>query len=365
MTTILRRTPLYEAHVRLGGRMVPFAGWEMPVQYQGILAEVRAVRTTAGIFDVSHMGRIAVEGPDAIALLAWVHTGDVGEQMAVGRARYGLLCNEQGGIIDDGIVYRLGQERFLLVANASNTAQVLAWLTHWRDARFPTATVEDQTDLTAMIALQGPGALAAIARISDFDPSAVRPYRCARAFIQGRSLLVARTGYTGEDGVEVMPSAEDAAWLWGLLMEQGAAPCGLGARDVLRLEAALPLHGADIGPATNPIEAGLERFVVSGHSFCGADAVRQAQASGPTRRLVGFECAGEGPIPRHGSTLVADGQVVGEVTSGGYSPTLDRTIGLGYVPVRLASPGTRLHVDIRGKLAEAAVVSLPFYSRRK
>ena len=363
MTTVLRHTPLYEAHVRLGGRMVPFTGWEMPVQYQGILAEARAVRSSVGAFDVSHMGRIAVEGPDARALLDWVHTADIGERMAVGRARYGLLCNEQGGIIDDGIVYRLDQERFLLVANAANTSTVLDWLARWHDARFPNATVEDLTERVAMVALQGPAAIEAIARLSDFDPAAVGPFRCVQASVQGRSALIGRTGYTGEDGVEVMPASDDAPWLWELLLEHGVVPCGLGARDVLRLEAGLALHGADISPSVDPIAAGLDRFVTKDGSFCGADAIRRVRAAGPQRRFVGFQTVSRGTLPRSHAPLLADGSVVGEVTSGGYSPTLDRNIGLGYVPVRFASPGTELQLDIRGKLVDAVMVPLPFYSR--
>ena len=373
MTTTLRHTPLYETHVRIGGRMVPFAGWEMPVQYQGILAEARAVRTTAGMFDVSHMGRIIVEGPDARAMLDWVHTADIGEQMAVSRARYGLLCNEEGGIIDDGIVYRLAEERFMLVANAANAPVVLDWLTRWQRERFPNAAIDDQTERVSMIALQGPKAVDIFSRLSGFDPAVVRPFRCAEVTIhvprghgasgQGRRALAARTGYTGEDGVEIMPASEDARWLWELLTEHGVVSCGLGARDVLRLEAGLLLHGSDMDTSVTPVEAGLERFVAAKTAFCGSDTIQRQLSNGPPRRLIGFQTVEKGAIPRAHSPLLAEGAVVGQVSSGGYSPTLDRNIGLGYVPVRFTSPGVNIQIDIRGKLVDAVTVALPFYSR--
>jgi aminomethyltransferase len=342
--------------------MVPFGGWELPVQYQGILAEASAVRTGAGLFDVSHMGRIEVRGPDARALLDWVHTADLPEAMDIGRARYGLLCNEQGGIIDDGIVYRLAESRFLLVANAANTPTVMEWLSRWQDELFPSLTLDEQTDRTALLALQGPTALGIIAGMSDFLPDAVRPFRVVQASVQGRAMLIARTGYTGEDGVELMPSAKDAPWLWELLMAQGAVPCGLGSRDTLRLEAGLLLHGHDLDTSVNPIEAGLDRFVGKGE-FCGVLAVRRVQEQGPERRLVGFESAPRIAMPRPGTPILAEGTVVGQVTSGSFSPTLDRNIGLGYLPMRLTSPGAQLKLDIRGKLVDATVVSLPFYAR--
>ena len=359
--TPLLQTALHETHVRLGARMVPFAGYDMPVQYDGILGEARAVRTDAGMFDVSHMGRITAEGPGARPLLDWVHTADIGEAMPVGRARYGLLCNEAGGIIDDGIVYRLADERFMLVANA---AKVLGWLERWQAERFPGATLEDITEQVSMIAVQGPKAVETVAGLSDFDPAVVRPFRIVDGRIDGRSALMARTGYTGEDGVELMPSATDAAWLWDLLLDRGVVPCGLGARDTLRLEAGLLLHGSDMDETVNPIEAGLKRFVaLDAGDFCGAETVREAALAGTERRLAAFEMRERGALPRPHAPLVANGAVVGQVSSGGYAPTLDRNIGLGYVPTALASPAQRLQVDVRGKLLDAQVVTLPFYSR--
>ena len=345
--------------------MVPFAGWEMPVQYRSILSEARAVRSAAGIFDVSHMGRILLEGPDARALLDWVHTAGIGERMAVGRARYGMLCNAQGGIIDDGIVYRLGEQRFLLVANAANTQTVLDWLECWRNERFPGVSIDDQTDRVAMVALQGPRAVEIVGRLSGFDPAAVRPFHCAQVSVQGRRTLVARTGYTGEDGVEIMPAAEDTTRLWELLMEHGALPCGLGARDVLRLEAGLLLHGSDMDASVTPVEAGLERFVTAGSAFCGSDAIQRHLTASPERCLVGFYTLAKGTVPRGHSSIWAGDAAVGQVTSGSYSPTLDRNIGLGYVPLQFASPGAGIRIEVRGRFVDAVTVGLPFYSRSR
>ena len=365
MAQSMKRTPLYETHLSLGGRMVPFAGWDMPVQYESILAEARAVRSQCGIFDVSHMGRLTIEEADAGPLLDWVHSNDVAG-LPVGRARYGLLCNEEGGIIDDGIVYRLGEERYLLVANASNKEEIHRWLVRWQRERYPRAQIQDITAQQAMIAFQGPQAVEIMQRLSSsFDPQQVRPFRCIEGEVQGRQALIARTGYTGEDGVEVILPAEDAPWLWNLLQENGATPCGLGARDVLRLEAALLLHGNDMDTKVNPIEAGLERFVKADKEFCGGTVIREALERGVQRKLVGFQSTQKGSIPRTHCIIADSGSPIGEVTSGGYSPTLDRNIGLGYVAVRYASLWTRLQIDIRGRSIETEAVPLPFYSRKR
>ena len=365
MSDALLTTPLHAEHVRLGGRMVPFAGWEMPIQFTGgILAEARAVRAAAGLFDVSHMARLRVSGDDARALLDWTHTADIGEGMPLGRARYGLFCNERGGIIDDGIVYRLGADDFLAVANAANAAKVRAWLERWRADRFPAASVDDLTARVAMIALQGPRAIEMLAVATD-SATPPRPFRVAEVQVGGVPAWVARTGYTGEDGVEMMPRAEDAPALWRLFAEAGVAACGLGARDVLRLEAGLLLHGSDMDESVNPVEAGLERFVHFATDFCGAEAVRRAAEHGVERRLAGFKTPQRGAVPRPHSPLLADGERVGEATSGGYSPTLDTTIGLGYLPAGYGAPGAPIQVDVRGKLIEAETVALPFYSRSR
>ncbi|MCZ6891691.1 MAG: glycine cleavage system aminomethyltransferase GcvT [Chloroflexi bacterium] len=363
MTQHLSRTALYDTHVALDGRMVPFAGWEMPLQFQGILAEARAVRATAGLFDVSHMGRIWLRGAQAADLLDWVTTADV-PSVALNRARYTLVCNEAGGIIDDCIFYRLGDQEYLLIANAANRDAVWSWLQHWRTDRFLSVELDDRTLDVGMIAFQGPQTPALLDRVAPGLADELRPFRCAQTKVAGVEALVGRTGYTGEDGFEIMPAMSDAPKLWSLLQELGAVPCGLGARDVLRLEAGLLLHGTDMDVDRNPIEAGLERFVaLDSESVC-AEALRRILRSGPARRLAGFQMVGRG-IARHGYAIVSRGEPVGEVTSGGYSPTLDRSIGLGYVASELAPLGSRLSIDIRGKLVDAETVALPFYSRRR
>ncbi|MBI4311852.1 MAG: glycine cleavage system aminomethyltransferase GcvT [Chloroflexi bacterium] len=364
MPQTLLRTPLFDTHLALGGRMTPFAGWEMPIQYRdGILAEARAVRSASGLFDVSHMGRIFVNGPQAAALLDWVTTADV-PKLALGQGRYTLICTEAGGILDDAIVYRLGEERFLLVCNASNRPAVWEWLQRWRGSRFPSVTLDDRTLEVGMIAWQGPATPAAMEALCPGLPKSLRIFRITQASIAGIAALVARTGYTGEDGFEIMPSSADTPALWERLQQAGATPCGLGARDILRLEAALPLHGNDISTATNPFEAGLDRFVSLDKESAATPALRQVLQRGLTRKLTGFRMTERG-VPRHGYPILADGKTAGEVTSGGYSPTLDAYVGMGYVAVELAAPGSRFAIDIRGKATEAEVVALPFYSRRR
>jgi aminomethyltransferase len=363
MAEQLNRTALYDAHVSLGARMVPFAGWEMPIQYQGILAEARSVRSSTGIFDVSHMGRIWVTGPDAAALLDWVVTADV-PALALNRARYTLVCTPDGGILDDGIVYRLGDDEHLLVCNASNRAEVWDWLLRWRDDRFPHAHMEDRTLDVGMIAFQGPGATVAMESLAPTMAQSPRPFRCVQTHVAGVAALVARTGYTGEDGFEIMPAVGESVALWRSLMDSGAVPCGLGARDVLRLEAGLLLHGNDMTRDTNPFEAGLDRFVATTKTSVSSAALDQVLKQGIQRKIAGFRMLDRG-VPRHGYAILNDGVAVGEVTSGGYSPTLDSYIGLGYVSIALATPGSRLTVDVRGKKLEAEVVELPFYTRRR
>ena len=358
-------TVLHAEHVALGARIVSFAGYAMPVQYAGTLAEARAVRSAAGAFDVSHMGRLFVEGPDARALLDWVHTAGAAETTPFGRARYGLICNEAGGIIDDAIVYRLGEERFMLVANAANADRVCAWVERWRADRFPNAALTDRSAGIAMIALQGPDAIRIAGEAAGFDPAATRPFNVAEAHFMDAPTLIARTGYTGEDGVELMPPSEQAPALWRALLAAGAAPCGLGARDTLRLEAGLLLHGADMDETVNPIEAGLQRFVRLDRDFCGADALRSAVERGVERTLAGFRAAERGPAPRAHYAILSGGERVGEVTSGGYSPSLNANIGLGYVPTPLAEPGTPLTVDVRGREIPVETTALPFYVRGK
>ena len=359
----LKRTPLFDAHVSLGARMVPFGGWEMPVQYAGILDESRAVRARAGIFDVSHMGRVEIRGPGAAAFLGRVFSSDTAA-LRLGRARYGVICNREGGIIDDCIVYRLEEERFLLVPNAGNAGAVLAWLTRWAP---PSEEVgfEDVTSDLAMIALQGPEASVVLSQAAPMDLSSLRPFNAREFEVFGAQTLVARTGYTGEDGFELILPQGRAAETWKRLVTKGATPCGLGARDVLRLEAGLPLHGNDIDTSTNPYEAGLNRFVdPDREGYIAGEVLRRIRDRGPGRALVGFDMVGRG-IARHGHPIMDGSETIGQVTSGSYSPTLDRNVGLGYVPTGFSSPGSRLLIDIRGRAVEAQVTSIPFYSRKK
>ncbi|HLF04826.1 MAG TPA: glycine cleavage system aminomethyltransferase GcvT, partial [Dehalococcoidia bacterium] len=362
------RTALYDTHLTLGARMVPFGGWDMPVQYSGILAEVKAVRTAAGLFDVSHMGRLYISGPQATEFLDWVLTS-AASTLRVGRARYCFICNERGGVIDDTIFYRLAEDRYLLIPNAGNRPAVLAWFEEWVARQFPGGVaIQDRTQSTGLLALQGPGAAQVLDQVCRLDggeaPSTLRAFAWGQGELLGKRVFLGRTGYTGEDGFELVTEAADAESLWRTLQEGGALPCGLGARDVLRLEAGLPLHGHEIDPETSPIEAGLERFVRQEGEFVGADVLRRQQRDGVARKLVGLTLSGRS-APRAGYPILAAGQAVGHVTSGSYSPTLDTSIAMGYVLVRYSAPGQALEVDIRGRAAAAEVVPLPFYTRPK
>ena len=359
----LKRTPLFDLHVSLGGRMVPFGGWELPVQYTGILAESKAVRSSAGLFDVSHMGRVDISGPGAAVFLNSILSFDV-LGLRQGRARYNVICNEEGGIIDDCIVYMRDKERFLLIPNASNTPRVLGWLAQWsRD--LSGVVIEDITSRYAMIALQGPNAASILREPSSTDLSSIRPFRAIETEVDGVRTLLARTGYTGEDGFELILPAQAGACVWKLLMDKGAVACGLGARDVLRLEAGLLLHGNDMDTSTNPYEAGLDRFVnPDKEGYVAGDSLRRIREQGVTRTLVGFNMVGRG-IPRHGHGITYESRPIGEVTSGGPSPTLDRNLGLGYVPTDYSSVGSRFQIDIRGRSVDAEVTPLPFYMRRR
>ena len=357
----LKRTALYQAHISLKARMVPFAGWEMPVQYSGILDETRALRSVAGIFDVSHMGRLYVSGSQAHLLMDWVLTASASD-LRLGRARYAMICDEDGGIIDDTVFYRLGEDYYLLVCNAANRPHVLPWMQRWVREKFSAVSIEDRTETTGMIAFQGPSAAAALDRLCDAKPSVARPFSALEGRVGSAPALIGRTGYTGEDGFELIVDSEHAPDVWDSLMGEGAFPCGLGARDVLRLEAGLPLHGNDIDTSTTPLEAGLGRFVRLEKEFAGAEALRRQKEAGLKRMLVGLVVEGRS-IARNGYPIVSEGTQVGGVTSGTYSPTLDRNIAMGYVLVGFGVLDVRLQVDIRGKLTESRVVPLPFYSR--
>jgi aminomethyltransferase len=349
MQTLLR-TPLYDRHVALGARLVPFAGWEMPVQYEGVIPEHRAVRTDAGAFDVSHMGELVVEGTGAREFLQSVLSNDV-ERLEPGLAQYTLLTNEQGGIVDDLIVYELAPERFLLIVNASNREADFAWL---REHELDDAEVRDVSDEYALIAVQGPRALERLGL------PAAPAFTFAEGEIDGVACTVNRTGYTGEEGVELLVATDAAGELWDRVLERGAVPCGLGARDTLRLEVCYPLHGNDITPETDAISAGLGWVCALDTGFTGADELRRIKEAGPERKLSAFVME-EAGIPRQGMPIVEGG----EVTSGSYSPMLERGIGLGYVPAELARPETELTIDVRGRNRRARVVKKPIYSREE
>ena len=363
MAEMLHRTALFDTHVSLNGKMVDFAGWEMPIQFEGILAEARAVRSNSGLFDVSHMGRILLQGSDAANLLNWLTTANV-PALRHNRARYTLVCTENGGILDDGIIYRLGDEEYMLICNAANREDVWSSLAQWRDTKFRNVMLDDRTFEVGMIAYQGPLAAETMNQLSPGLSQSLRPFRIARVDVDGISAYIARTGYTGEDGFEIMPDAAQSAALWNRLMEMGAVPCGLGSRDVLRLEAGLMLHGSDMDATVTPLEAGLERFVHMDKEAIYSAALQRSLEEGLRRKLVGISMVGRG-VPRHGYRMLSEGSEIGVVTSGGYSPSLDSYIGLGYVQTDMASSGARLDVDVRGRVVEARVVDLPFYSRRR
>jgi aminomethyltransferase len=348
MAQTLQRTPLHDRHVELGARMVPFAGWEMPVQYEGVIQEHKAVRTDAGVFDVSHMGEIEIEGPQATSLLQSLLSNDL-DRIAPGEAQYTLLTNERGGIIDDLIAYRLDRCRYLLVVNASNREIAYRWL---KEREIRGSEVTDVSDEYALLAVQGPRAIERLG----LPPA--KQFTFAEAKLDGIDLMVNRTGYTGEDGCELLCMAEDAVALWDFVLARGVVPCGLGARDTLRLEVCYPLHGNDIGPDTEPISAALGWTCALGKEFTGVDVIRRVKEEGPTRKLVPFVME-ERAIPRQGMAI--DGG--GEVTSGTHSPCLDVGIGLGYVPSAQAALGTELSIDVRGKPRRAMVVKRPIYER--
>ena len=350
MQETLRRTPLHDRHVALGARMVPFAGWEMPVQYEGVIPEHRAVRRDAGAFDVSHMGELEVEGPRATELLQSALSNDLG-QIEPGQAQYTLLTNEQGGIVDDLIVYRLDPFRYLLIVNASNREAAYEWL---KDRELRGSDVRDVSDEYGLIAVQGPRALERL------ELDAAPAFTFAEGAVGGVTCMVNRTGYTGEQGVELMAMADEAGELWDAVLERGVAPCGLGARDSLRLEVCYPLHGNDIGPDTDAISAGLGWACALDKDFTGVEELRRIRDEGPERRLIAFVME-ERAVPRQGMTIVEGG----EVTSGTHSPMLDVGIGLGYVLAGLAQPGSELTIDVRGRHRRARTVEKPIYKREE
>ena len=386
LTGTLRRTPLFAEHVRLGARIVPFAGYEMPLQYTGVIEEHNAVRQATGMFDVSHMGRFEVLGPDAGRFLRYVCTWDM-PRLEAGEGHYAAACRTDGGILDDVYVFclangrartkvagealrqaqgeRMEGTRHLIVVNASNADKMRRWLDQ-HIAPFEAGLV-DRHASTAMIAVQGPRWLDRLSAVigREFVRS-LRPRRCGETEWRGETLFASRTGYTGEDGLELVIEAGAGPALWRALLEAGVTPCGLGARDTLRLEAALLLYGNDMDEGTNPWEAGLD-WVVSlddGADFLGRQALVRRREAGPSRLLVCLKATDRG-IMRHDCAILRSGQQVGKVTSGGYSPTLSTSIGMGFVPPTLAAEGTELTVDVRGKALPVTIVPRPFYKRPK
>jgi aminomethyltransferase len=333
----------------------------MPVQYAGVIDEVRAVRTAAGVFDVSHMGQLAVGGAGAHAFLQGALSNDL-DRVAEGEAQYTLLTNERGGIVDDLIAYRRADGGYLLVVNAGNRAADVA---HLNERRPDDATLADASDAHAMIALQGPAALALLAPLcEDLDAVAAPAFTFADARVAGVACTVARTGYTGEPGVELICAAAEAVALWDTLLAAGAVPCGLGARDALRLEVCYPLHGNDITPETDAIEAGLGWVCASDKAYTGSEALARTRAEGPRRKLVAVRMDEARAVPRPGCPILdAAGAPVGEITSGTFSPTLERGIGLGYVPAALAAPDTVIAVDVRGRTRTATIARKPLYAK--
>jgi len=359
----LKRTPLYDTHRAAGARIVPFAGWEMPVQYSGIVDEHRAVRERAGLFDVSHMGELWLRGPNALAIVDSLVTNHAAA-LPVGKRVYACGCNEGGTILDDLIIYRVGEQEVLVVCNAGNRGKMSP---HFENAAAGRSEFADESDQTALLALQGPLAVEVLrAAGGDAQLAALPRFAIARGRVAGIDLLAARTGYTGEAGFELFVANEQAPALWNALIEAGRPlgllPIGLGARDTLRLEAALRLYGNDIDESTDPWEAGLGWTVkLEGRDFLGKQALIARKEKGLTRKLVGFEMTGRG-IARHGYPVVdASGAKIGDVTSGSPGPSVGKNIGLAYVPIAQSAPGSPLLVEIRGKAVEAQVVPTPFY----
>jgi len=364
MADDLKRTPLYEEHRRLGAKLVPFAGFEMPVQYSaGILAEHRAVRSHAGLFDVSHMGELEIRGGDALGLIQYVTTNDA-SRLEVGQAQYTVICQEDGGALDDCLVYRF-DDHYMVVPNAANVDKIRAWIEKYA-GRFDVRVV-DRSDEMALLALQGPKAEEILRGLTDVDLGAIAYYHFAVGEVDGRHAVISRTGYTGEDGFELYLAADDAPHVWRRLLDVGAPhgllPVGLGARDSLRLELGYILYGNDLDENHTPLEAGLGWVVkLDKGDFLGRNALARLKQEGLRERLAGFVMK-ERAFPRHGYEVRVGGEPAGEVTSGILSPSLDQGIGLAYIPVEAATPGTAIEVVIRNRPVAAEVVRPPFYKQ--
>lgn len=361
----LRKTPLYEAHVKAGGRIVDFGGWALPVQYSGILEEHRAVREKAGLFDVSHMGEVHLTGPDALPFIQRLVTNDC-SKMQVRQIVYSPMCYPDGGVVDDILIYRVCENDYWLVVNASNTGKDYDWIL--RNISGYDATVKNISSQVAQIAIQGPAAQTILQRNAADGLDSIKFFWCLpAATIAGRKCLVSRTGYTGEDGFEIYCKPEDARHIWDTLLESGKAdgliPAGLGARDSLRFEAALPLYGHEISQSISPLQGNLGFFVkLDKPDFIGREALTAAKQQGLASRVVGLELAGRG-VPREGYPVLAAGQEIGRVTSGMFSPTFGRGLAMALVSTEYAKAGTELAIDIRGKAVPVRVVKTPFYKK--
>ena len=364
MNDALKRTPLHGEHVSLGGKIVPFAGYEMPVQYPtGITAEHRAVREAAGLFDVSHMGEFVVTGPQALELIQRITVNDA-SKVEVGQAQYSAMCMDHGGIVDDLIVYRFA-DHWMLVVNASNMVKDLAWVR--QHAQGMDVDVEDRSDKTALLALQGPAAREILRPLADIDVDDVRYYRFMEGAVDGVPAVISGTGYTGEDGFELYVDADHAVPLWRAILEAGEGdgliPAGLGARDSLRLEVGYPLYGNDLDDQHTPLESGLAWITkLDKGDFVGRDAIAKQKEAGVPRRLVGLRLTEKG-FPRPGYAVQSDGTDVGVVTSGTVSPSLGYGVALAFVPPDLSKADTQLQVDVRGKAVQATVQRPPFYTQ--
>jgi aminomethyltransferase len=364
----LKHTSLHGAHLALGARMVPFGGWDMPVEYAGITAEHMAVRTAAGLFDVSHMGEVELAGAGALEAVQHITSNDA-SKLQVGQIQYSALTTPEGTFVDDLLVYRFGPSHYLLVINAGNIDKDVAWIAARANDASPGVAVVNSSDRYGLIALQGPRAQQILQGLTAIDLPAIKYYWFAHGEVAGVRGTVSRTGYTGEDGFEVMVPAAMATRVWDALLAagrpDGLVPCGLGARDTLRLEASMRLHGNDIDDTTTVVEADLGWIVGwKKPSFIGRDVLHAQKAAGVTKKLAGFEMT-DRAIARHGHTVWQAGAQVGVVTSGTQTPFLKKAIGMAYLPPSLGAPGTEIEIDIRGRRAKAVVVPMPFYKRER
>lgn len=364
----LKKTPLNARHRAHGARMVEFGGWDMPVEYSGIIDEHMAVRTQAGLFDVSHMGQIEIAGPDALAAVQWISSNDA-SRLAIGQIQYSALTTPEGTFVDDILVYRMGDQHFMLVVNAGNIMKDHEWIRARVAERAGDVSVVNASSRYALIAVQGPKAEAILQRLTAIELPAIKYYWFAHGEVAGVRVTVSRTGYTGEDGFEVFVPPAQAEHVWNALLDAGATdgikPCGLGARDTLRLEASMRLCGSDMDEHTSVLEAGLGWIVGwKKGDFLGSDILRAQKAGTLERKLVGFEMQ-DRAIARHGHKVMAGDDEIGVVTSGTQTPFLKKSIGLAMVPISRSEPGTNLQIDIRGRRVNAVVVPEPFYKRPK